>query len=87
MATDHRQLIVLTLKRVAEKYGMACITHEKPFAGVNGSGKHVNFSFGSPTLGNLLEPGDTRDNAPLPGLLPRQSFGAVPLNMPSCCVL
>ena len=43
---------------------MACITHEKPFAGVNGSGKHVNFSFGSPTHGNLLEPGDTpHDNA------------------------
>ncbi len=59
VATDHQQLIMLTLKRVAEKYGMACITHEKPFAGVNGSGKHVNFSFGSATLGNLLEPGDT----------------------------
>ena len=64
VATDHQQLIMLTLKRVAEKYGMACITHEKPFAGVNGSGKHVNFSFGSPTHGNLLEPGDTpHDNA------------------------
>ncbi|MBK7893702.1 MAG: glutamine synthetase III [Candidatus Promineifilaceae bacterium] len=59
VATDHQQLLMITLKRVAEKYGMACITHEKPFAGVNGSGKHVNFSFGSPTLGNLLDPGDT----------------------------
>ncbi|MCA9953844.1 MAG: glutamine synthetase III [Anaerolineales bacterium] len=59
VATDHQQLIMLTLKRVAEKYGMACVTHEKPFAGVNGSGKHVNFSFGSATHGNLLEPGDT----------------------------
>lgn len=64
VATDHQQLIMITLKRVAEKYGMACIIHEKPFAGVNGSGKHVNFSFGSATLGNLLEPGDTpHDNA------------------------
>ncbi|MCA9917678.1 MAG: glutamine synthetase III [Anaerolineales bacterium] len=59
VATDHQQLIMLTLKRVAEKYGMACVTHEKPFAGVNGSGKHVNFSFGGPSVGNLLEPGDT----------------------------
>ncbi len=59
VATDHQQLLMITLKRVAEKYGMTCITHEKPFAGVNGSGKHVNFSFGSATLGNLLEPGDT----------------------------
>ena len=40
IATDHQQLIMITLKRVAEKYGMACLTHEKPFAGVNGSGKH-----------------------------------------------
>lgn len=59
VATDHQQLIMIMLRRVAEKYGMVCITHEKPFAGVNGSGKHVNFSFGSPSLGNLLEPGDT----------------------------
>ncbi len=59
VATDHQQLIMITLKRVAEKYGMVCVTHEKPFAGVNGSGKHVNFSFGSATLGNLLDPGDT----------------------------
>ncbi|MCP4421457.1 MAG: glutamine synthetase type III [Chloroflexi bacterium] len=64
VATDHQQLLISTLKRVAEKYGMACLTHEKPFAGVNGSGKHINFSFGSDTLGNLLDPGDTpHDNA------------------------
>lgn len=64
MATDHQQLIVLTLKRIAEKYGMACLTHEKPFAGVNGSGKHVNWSMGSATHGNLLDPGETpHDNA------------------------
>lgn len=59
VATDHQQLIMLTLKRTAEKYGMACLTHEKPFAGVNGSGKHVNFSLGNSTQGNLLDPGDT----------------------------
>ena len=59
LANDHQQLIMITLKRVAEKYGMACLTHEKPFAGVNGSGKHVNWSLGSATRGNLLDPGDT----------------------------
>ncbi|MGE3317524.1 MAG: glutamine synthetase III [Planctomycetaceae bacterium] len=59
LATDHQQLIMITLKRVAEKYGMACLTHEKPFAGVNGSGKHLNWSMGSSSQGNLLDPGDT----------------------------
>jgi len=59
VATDHQQLIMLTLKRVAARYNLACLTHEKPFAGVNGSGKHVNFSFGNATLGNLLDPGET----------------------------
>ena len=59
LATDHQQLIMVTLRRVAQKYGMACLLHEKPFAGVNGSGKHVNFSLGNSTQGNLLDPGDT----------------------------
>lgn len=59
LANDHQQLIMITLKRVAEKYGMACLTHEKPFAGINGSGKHVNWSLGSASQGNLLDPGDT----------------------------
>ena len=64
VATDHQQLIMITLRRMAEKYGMACLMHEKPFAGVNGSGKHVNFSLGNATQGNLLDPGDTpHDNA------------------------
>ncbi len=58
LATDHQQLMMVTLKRVAEKYGMTCLLHEKPFAGVNGSGKHVNFSLGNATQGNLLDPGD-----------------------------
>jgi glutamine synthetase len=59
IATDHQQMVMVTLKRVAEKYGMACLMHEKPFAGVNGSGKHVNYSLGCPGLGNLLDPGET----------------------------
>ena len=64
LATDHQQLLMVTLKRVAEKYGMTVLFHEKPFAGINGSGKHVNFSLGNATEGNLLNPGDTpHDNA------------------------
>jgi len=59
IAADHQQLVMVTLKRVAEKYGLVCLLHEKPFAGVNGSGKHVNFSFGNATQGNLLDPGET----------------------------
>src|SRR2546421_1406394 len=59
IATDHQQLVMLTLKKVAQKYGMECLLHEKPFAGINGSGKHLNWSLGNSTQGNLLEPGDT----------------------------
>ncbi|MBX3451000.1 MAG: glutamine synthetase III [Planctomycetaceae bacterium] len=59
VAADHQQLTMLTLKKVAEKYGMVCLLHEKPFAGVNGSGKHCNWSLGNATQGNLLEPGKT----------------------------
>jgi glutamine synthetase len=64
VAADHQQLIMTVLKKVADKHGLACILHEKPFAGVNGSGKHVNWSLGNATQGNLLDPGDTpHDNA------------------------
>lgn len=59
VATDHQQLTMTTLRKVAEKYGMTCLMHEKPFAGVNGSGKHVNWSMGSSSQGNLIDPGDT----------------------------
>lgn len=59
IATDHQQLIMTTLRKVAEKYGMVALMHEKPFAGVNGSGKHVNYSMGSSIAGNLFDPGDT----------------------------
>jgi len=58
LATDHQYLTMLTLQRVAQKYGMACLLHEKPFAGINGSGKHLNWSLGTHTA-NLLEPGTT----------------------------
>ena len=64
VATDHQQLTMTTLKLVAEKYGLACLLHEKPFAGINGSGKHLNWSLGGDKVGNLLEPGDNpHDNA------------------------
>ncbi len=64
VAADHQQLLMTILKRVAQKHGMECLFHEKPFAGINGSGKHVNFSLGNSTQGNLLLPGDTpHDNA------------------------
>ncbi len=64
VAADHQQLLMTTFKTVAKKHGMECLFHEKPFAGVNGSGKHVNFSLGNSTEGNLLLPGDTpHDNA------------------------
>ena len=57
LAADHQQLMMITLRRVARKYGLACLLHEKPFAGVNGSGKHLNWSLGTDSA-NLLEPGD-----------------------------
>lgn len=58
VATDHQQLIMTLLHRVAGKHGFVCLLHEKPFAGINGSGKHVNMSLGNSTQGNLLDPGD-----------------------------
>lgn len=58
VATDHQHLLMSTLKRTAVRHGFVCLMHEKPFAGVNGSGKHVNFSLGNAEVGNLLEPGD-----------------------------
>jgi glutamine synthetase len=64
IAADHQQLLMTTFKSIAQKHGMACLFHEKPFQGVNGSGKHVNFSLGNSELGSLLVPGDTpHDNA------------------------
>lgn len=59
LATDHNQMVMTTLKSVAKKHGMACLLHEKPFAGINGSGKHLNYSLSTPSLGSLYDPGDT----------------------------
>jgi glutamine synthetase len=64
VAMDHNQLVMDTLKKVASKHGLACLLHEKPFSGVNGSGKHNNWSMSSNDGQNLLEPGsDTHENA------------------------
>jgi glutamine synthetase len=59
IAADHQQLLMQILKNTARKYGLVCIMHEKPFAGVNGSGKHTNWSLSTDTGMNLLDPGDT----------------------------
>lgn len=59
IAADHQQLMMTLMKATAKKHGFMCLLHEKPFAGVNGSGKHVNWSVGNATQGNLLDPGKT----------------------------
>ena len=59
VAADHQQLMMTLMKATAKKHGFMCLLHEKPFAGVNGSGKHVNWSVGNSTQGNLLDPGST----------------------------
>ncbi len=58
IAADHQQIVMLTLQRVARRFGLVCLLHEKPFAGINGSGKHNNWSMSTDTGMNLLEPGD-----------------------------
>ncbi len=57
VATDHQMIMMETLKRTAPKFGLACLLHEKPFAGVNGSGKHLNWSMSDDEGNNLLSPG------------------------------
>jgi glutamine synthetase len=64
LGTDHQNLTMEVMKKTADKYGLTCILHEKPFAGINGSGKHNNWSMSTDTGENLLNPGDTpHDNA------------------------
>lgn len=64
LATDHNMLTMDVMRRTAEKYGLVCLLHEKPFAGINGSGKHNNWSMSTDQGENLLNPGDTpHDNA------------------------
>src|SRR6185295_15375389 len=57
LATDHQMMTMETMRRTAAKYGLACLLHEKPFAGINGSGKHLNWSLGDDEGHNLLSPG------------------------------
>ena len=59
VAADHQQLLMTVMKSTAKKHGFLCTLHEKPFDGINGSGKHVNWSVGNSTQGNLLDPGET----------------------------
>ena len=59
VGSDHQQLTMQIMQNVARKYGLVCLMHEKPFAGVNGSGKHNNWSMSTDTGHNLMEPGDT----------------------------
>jgi glutamine synthetase len=59
VGSDHQQLTMQVLQNVARKYGLVCLLHEKPFAGVNGSGKHNNWSMSTDTGHNLMEPGET----------------------------
>ncbi|MCL2033462.1 MAG: glutamine synthetase III [Oscillospiraceae bacterium] len=59
IATDHNQLTMEMMKTIADRHGLTCLLHEKPFAGVNGSGKHNNWSISTDTGVNLLEPGQT----------------------------
>ena len=59
VATDHQMMTMEMLRRIAPKFGLACLMHEKPFAGVNGSGKHLNWSMSDELGNNLLNPGDT----------------------------
>ena len=59
LAVDHNHIIMSTLRNVAKRYGLKCLLHEKPFKGVNGSGKHVNYSIGNAELGTLFNPGET----------------------------
>src|SRR4051812_34676391 len=59
LATDHQMMTMETMRRTAPKYGLACLLHEKPFAGVNGSGKHLNWSMSDSEGHNLLSPGKT----------------------------
>jgi glutamine synthetase len=59
VATDHQMMTMEVMKRVAPRYGLACLMHEKPFAGVNGSGKHLNWSMSDDLGNNLLNPGET----------------------------
>ena len=85
VATDHQMMTMETLKRIAPKYGLACLLHEKPFAGVNGSGKHNNWSLSDEFGNNLLEPGrHTARQHAVPGVL-RGGASARSTSGRGCC--
>ncbi|NCS87408.1 MAG: glutamine synthetase type III, partial [Ignavibacteria bacterium] len=64
IAADHNQLVMESMQKVALRHGMVCLLHEKPYAGINGSGKHNNWSLSTDDGINLLDPGNTpEDNA------------------------
>ena len=80
LATDHNQMVMTVLKKVAKRYGMVCLLHEKPFAGINGSGKHLNYSIGTKSLGSLFDPRRT------PRMRTCSSWSsAPPPSVPSAC--
>ncbi len=62
IAVDHNHVIMATLRNVAKRYGLKCLLHEKPFSGINGSGKHLNYSIGNAELGTLFNPGETPES-------------------------
>lgn len=66
---DHNHIIMATLRNVAKRYGLKCLLHEKPFSGINGSGKHVNYSIGNAELGTLLIPRNPARQCQVPGFL------------------
>ncbi|MEG2139200.1 MAG: glutamine synthetase III [Bilophila sp.] len=59
LAIDHNQLMMTVLRNVSKKHGLTCLLHEKPFLGINGSGKHLNYSIGNAEVGSLFDPGET----------------------------
>lgn len=59
LATDHNQITMTILRKIAKRHGLSCLLHEKPFSGINGSGKHLNYSLGNAELGSLFDPGET----------------------------
>ena len=83
VATDHNMLVMETMNRVADRYGLQLLLHEKPFAGVNGSGKHLNWSMSDDLGNNLLKPGDTpARERPVPRLPRRGDPGRRPPRRP-----
>jgi glutamine synthetase len=86
VATDHNQITMETLQKVARRHKFVCLLHEKPFAGVNGSGKPNNWSLVTDTGNNLLDPGNTPPTKWFFWLVLCAVVRAVDANLPGCCV-